>query len=136
MADYIAALRRLRGSSGLTYRQLEGKVSADGAVLPSSAIATTLSRSTLPCEQSVEAFVRACGLDGGDAPLWIAACKRLAGDPVVEQFRAKRTPDVVSVLAEFGALALLGGAGTGLCYAPHRTRLRTCGSRSVASRGR
>lgn len=117
MADYTAALRSLRGWSGLTYRQLEGKASADGAVLPSSTIATTLGRSTLPREQFVEAFVRACGLDDDNVRLWIAARKRLAGDPAVEQSQAKHIPAVISALAVIGVLALLGGAGTGLYFA-------------------
>jgi hypothetical protein len=77
-AELVVALRRLRLWSGLTYRQLERKAATVGAVLPSSTIATALSRPTLPREQLVEALVRACGLGNAEVNRWLAARKRIA----------------------------------------------------------
>ncbi|MFG3690479.1 hypothetical protein [Micromonospora sp. NPDC047740] len=77
-AELVAALRRLRLWSGLTYRQLEAKAAAAGAVLPSSTIATALGRPTLPREQLVEMLVRACGLGKAEVDRWLAARKRIA----------------------------------------------------------
>lgn len=74
----MAALRRLRLWSGLAYRELERKAAADGAVLPSSTIATALGRPTLPREQLVEMLVRACGLGDAEVDRWLAARKRIA----------------------------------------------------------
>ncbi|WP_147455216.1 XRE family transcriptional regulator [Saccharothrix australiensis] len=80
-AEFVTALRRLRLWSGLTYRQLEGKAHAAGHVLPPSTTATMLGRSTLPREELVTAYARACGLDEEDAGRWVAARRRLAMDP-------------------------------------------------------
>ncbi|WP_329017107.1 XRE family transcriptional regulator [Micromonospora rifamycinica] len=77
-ADLVRAMRQLRLWSGQTYRQLEAKASAVGDVLPSSTVATALNRSTLPREQIVEAFVRACGLDEDAVQRWLAVRKRIA----------------------------------------------------------
>ncbi|WP_143047261.1 XRE family transcriptional regulator [Amycolatopsis xylanica] len=77
-AEFVAALNRLRLWSGLTYRQLEGKAAAAGDVLPPSTTATALGRTTLPREQLVETFVKACGADPEN---WVAARKRLAMGP-------------------------------------------------------
>ncbi|MGZ3145237.1 RICIN domain-containing protein [Lentzea chajnantorensis] len=77
-ADFVAGLRRLRQWSGYTFRQLEGKAAAVGDVLPSSTTATALNRSSLPREQLVSAFVRACGLDDDAVRKWLDARQRLA----------------------------------------------------------
>ncbi|MCW3815444.1 XRE family transcriptional regulator [Micromonospora sp. DR5-3] len=77
-AELVAALRRLRLWSGLTYRQLERKAAAVGAVLPSSTVATALGRPTLPREQLVETLVRACGRGDAEVDRWLAARKRIA----------------------------------------------------------
>lgn len=76
--EFVAALRRLRLWSGLTYRQLEAKANANGDVLPVSTLASALGRSTLPREQLVEGLVRACGLTADDVDRWLAARKRIA----------------------------------------------------------
>jgi Ricin-type beta-trefoil lectin domain-like len=81
-ADFVGALRGLREWSGLTYRQLAAKAASSGDVLPSSTVASALSRNTLPRQQVVVAFVRACGLDGAAAARWVAARDRLAAGPV------------------------------------------------------
>ncbi|WP_127506483.1 RICIN domain-containing protein [Actinoplanes solisilvae] len=98
-AEYVGALRSLREWSGLTYRQLAAKAATSGDVLPSSTVASALSRNTLPRQQVVMAFVRACGLDGAAAARWVAARDRLAAGPVVspgddEEFDPKTKPAV------------------------------------------
>ncbi|MBW4721309.1 XRE family transcriptional regulator [Saccharothrix obliqua] len=80
-AEFITAMKQLRLWSGLTYRQLEGKARAAGDVLPSSTTATMLGRATLPREQLVSAYARACGLDEDDTRRWVEARRRLAMEP-------------------------------------------------------
>ncbi|WP_405577151.1 helix-turn-helix domain-containing protein [Streptomyces sp. NBC_01190] len=77
-AEFSAALRALRGWSGLTYRQLEGKTAAYSDALPASTIATTLGRATLPRERFVDTFTRACGLGEEDVRRWLAVRQRIA----------------------------------------------------------
>ncbi|MEU6412990.1 hypothetical protein [Microbispora sp. NPDC046933] len=77
-AEFVAALGRLRQWSGLTYRQLTATAKASGDVLPTSTIAGALGRTTLPREEFVAAFVRACGLGEDDTARWVAHRKRLA----------------------------------------------------------
>lgn len=77
-AEYVALLKQLRLWSGLTYRQLDGKAKANGEVLPASTTATMLNRGTLPREQLVAAFTRACGLDESDVERWLLARRRIA----------------------------------------------------------
>ncbi|MEW9534351.1 helix-turn-helix domain-containing protein [Microbispora sp. NPDC049125] len=79
--EFVAALGRLRQWSGLTYRQLSAAAEAAGDVLPPSTMAGALGRTTLPKEEFVAAFARACGLDDAEAALWVAARKRLAAGP-------------------------------------------------------
>ncbi len=76
--EFIAVLRLLKTWSGLAYRQLEGKAAASGDVLPSSTIATTLGRDTLPRERFVSAFTRACGLDDTQVQKWLEVRRSLA----------------------------------------------------------
>ncbi|MBM7774682.1 hypothetical protein JOD54_004886 [Actinokineospora baliensis] len=113
-ADFVDALRRLRAWSGLTYRDLEGKAAANGAVLPPSTTASTLGRSTLPRELFVESFVRACGLADDHAARWVEARRRLAGAAAVTEapdLDPKRPTRTVLALAVIGALALVGALG-------------------------
>lgn len=79
-AEFNAALRALRIWSGLTYRQLEEKTATQQTLppLPASTIATALRRATLPREQFVEAFTRACGLGDDDVRQWLEARRRIA----------------------------------------------------------
>ncbi|MFI9507793.1 RICIN domain-containing protein [Nocardia sp. NPDC052566] len=77
-AEYVAALRALKTWSGLAYRQLQGKAAARGNPLPSSTIATTLGRATLPREAFVTAFTRACGLDDNQVRQWLDSRRRIA----------------------------------------------------------
>src|SRR5258708_1827366 len=77
-AEFAAALRALRTWSGLTFRQLEGKATAFGSSLPASTVATTVNRTTLPREQFVDAFTRACGLGDEEVRQWLDVRRRIA----------------------------------------------------------
>lgn len=78
LAEFTPALRLLRTWAGLTYRQLEARAKERGTVLPSSTIATTLGRNTLPRESFVETYTRACGLDDEQVRRWLDARARIA----------------------------------------------------------
>ncbi|MEV3926765.1 helix-turn-helix domain-containing protein [Actinomadura coerulea] len=93
-AEFVAALRRLKAWSGLSYRQLERRAADAGRVLPYSTASTALGRKTLPREELLVAFVLACGLDDEEAASWVAVRKRIAvGQPVTAtEPRAARRP--------------------------------------------
>ncbi|WP_327358486.1 helix-turn-helix transcriptional regulator [Streptomyces sp. NBC_01304] len=128
-AEFTAALRTLRLWSGLTYRQLEGKANAQADTLPASTIATTLGRVTLPREQFVDAFTRACGLGDEEVRQWVEARRRIAtaaptstspststgadgyADPAVAPSRA---PAPIRPSRWRRAAGLLGAAGIGI----------------------
>ncbi|QIS03363.1 XRE family transcriptional regulator [Nocardia brasiliensis] len=130
--EFIAALRLLKAWSGLAYRQLEGKAAASGDVLPSSTIATTLGRDTLPRERFVIAFTRACGLDGDQIKKWLDVRRYLAmrvqspirvvtesvpadePDPPAEPTKAERRKHVSVWMYLIGltVAAVIGIAGT------------------------
>lgn len=76
-SEYVLALRQLKDSSGLTYRQLEERAARRGDVLARSTVADVLRREALPRAELVAALVRACGA-GADLPRWLAARERLA----------------------------------------------------------
>ncbi|XVV04958.1 RICIN domain-containing protein [Actinosynnema sp. CA-248983] len=69
-AEFVAAMRALRVRSGYSFRVLERRAANVGEVLPTSTLNSALSRSTLPREQIVVAFVRACGGDEETAAAW------------------------------------------------------------------
>ncbi|GIF13976.1 ATP-binding protein [Actinoplanes teichomyceticus] len=73
VAEFVAALKRLRAWSGMTLRQLEARAGAAGHVLPRSTAAAMLSRVTLPRRELVVAFVGACGLGESSVVEWLAA---------------------------------------------------------------
>ncbi|MEU3449453.1 helix-turn-helix domain-containing protein [Streptomyces thermolilacinus] len=77
-AGFIARLQELKDWSGLTYRELSARAEAVGESLPRSTVANMLSRTTLPREELLAAFVRACGAGPDEAERWLAARKRLA----------------------------------------------------------
>jgi hypothetical protein len=79
-ADFVAAMRRLKAWSDLSYRELGKRAAAAGDVLPHSTIAAALSRDRLPREDVVAAFVRACGCDVETVQTWLAVRRRLAAD--------------------------------------------------------
>ncbi|MDV9197088.1 helix-turn-helix transcriptional regulator, partial [Streptomyces sp. Wh19] len=65
--EFIALLRLLKDVSGLTFRELSQRAEVVGDVLPRSTIANMLGRTSVPREELLAAFVRACGC--GPAPL-------------------------------------------------------------------
>lgn len=110
-------MKQLRLWSGLTYRQLEGKAQAAGDVLPSSTTATMLGRATLPREQLVAAFARACGLDDDEAERWVRARRRLAMDPT-EEPPAKPRRNWWPLVAGAAVLAAVAATVTALVIRP------------------
>ncbi|MFF6846245.1 helix-turn-helix domain-containing protein [Streptomyces antimycoticus] len=76
--EFIAALRALKDWSRLTYRELAARADAAGDILPRSTIANMLGRTTLPREELVAAFVRACGVGAPELTVWLAVRKDLA----------------------------------------------------------
>jgi hypothetical protein len=114
-AAFVAALRRLKAWSGLSYRQLERRATEAGHTLPYSTAATMLGRDRLPREELVAAFVAACGVRGDEAEAWLdtrvtIACGRPA--ETTPTTRNRRSPRSRWALAGAAALAtaLLGGA--------------------------
>ncbi|MFG1840923.1 helix-turn-helix domain-containing protein [Micromonospora sp. NPDC049175] len=77
-AEFVAQMRALRQWSGLTIRQVTRKAQEAGDVLPHSTLNTALGRATLPREELVAAFVRACGGDQDTVDAWITVRKGLA----------------------------------------------------------
>ncbi|MCF0082785.1 helix-turn-helix domain-containing protein [Streptomyces lomondensis] len=65
-------MRALKAWSGLTYREIAARARQNGDSLPSSTLATVLSRTTLPREDVVRAFVRICGGEG-ETDAWLRA---------------------------------------------------------------
>ncbi|MFF0744039.1 helix-turn-helix domain-containing protein [Streptomyces sp. NPDC004111] len=76
-AEYVARLQALKEWSGLTYRELTVRAEALGEVLPRSTVANMLSRATVPREELVAAFVRACGCGPAAVTEWLAVRKEL-----------------------------------------------------------
>ncbi|MCM2388211.1 helix-turn-helix domain-containing protein [Streptomyces albipurpureus] len=72
-ADLVAHMRRLKERSGLTYRQIAARAEEAGDILPSSTIAGALARQTLPREDLLKAFVRACTRDEQMVQSWAQA---------------------------------------------------------------
>ncbi|WP_199782705.1 helix-turn-helix domain-containing protein, partial [Streptomyces pristinaespiralis] len=77
-AEFVAAMQVLKDRSGLTYRELTSRAEAVGDVLPRSTVANMLGRTTLPREELVAAFVRACGVGPGGMDAWLRVRKELA----------------------------------------------------------
>ncbi|MFD0368953.1 helix-turn-helix domain-containing protein [Streptomyces sp. NPDC127114] len=77
-AEFVARLQLLKNWSGLTYRELSARSAALGDVLPRSTVANMLARATLPREELLAAFVRACGVDPDGQADWEAVRKELA----------------------------------------------------------
>ncbi|NUT53210.1 MAG: helix-turn-helix domain-containing protein [Saccharothrix sp.] len=69
-AEFVEALRELRVRTGLSYRVLERRAAQAGDVLPASTLNTALSRSTLPGEVLLVAFLRACGATSETIAAW------------------------------------------------------------------
>jgi hypothetical protein len=71
-------MRRLKAWSGMTHRDLERRAAAAGDVLPRSTLAAALRRDSLPREELLTAFVRACGCGRDRTGEWLAVRARLA----------------------------------------------------------
>lgn len=116
-AAFVAALRRLKAWSGLSYRQLERRAARAGHHLPYSTAATMLGRDRLPREEPVAAFVAACGVGEDETEAWLDARLALAGGgpppaepPAVPRKSRRRRPRWVLAVAAALVTALLGGA--------------------------
>ncbi|MEU0336618.1 XRE family transcriptional regulator [Streptomyces sp. NPDC006193] len=79
-AGLTAELRELKARSRLTYRQLEERAAGNGEPLPRSTLADVLRNGSLPRQELLAAFVRACG-EGAYVDEWLAARRRAAEDP-------------------------------------------------------
>lgn len=93
-AEFVALLHVLKEWSGLTYRELTGRAAAVGDVLPRSTVANMLARTTVPREELVAAYARACGCGPSAVEEWLAVRKELAvrgGRVVAEGTVAERT---------------------------------------------
>ncbi|MFJ6353088.1 helix-turn-helix domain-containing protein [Streptomyces sp. NPDC092046] len=77
-AEFIARLQALKDRSGLTYRELSARAEAGGDVLPRSTVANMLARTTVPREELLAAFVRACGVPPERAQEWETVRAELA----------------------------------------------------------
>ncbi|MFC8264098.1 helix-turn-helix domain-containing protein [Streptomyces cinereoruber] len=78
-AEFLACLQALKDWSGLTYRELSARAEARGDVLPRSTVANMLSRATLPREELLTAFVRACGTGPAALEEWRTVRRELEG---------------------------------------------------------
>lgn len=76
--DFVEAMRRLKSWAGLGYRRLERRAETEGDVLPRSTLTAALARTTLPREDIVAPFVRACGCGELEVQRWVAARRRIA----------------------------------------------------------
>ncbi|MFV2118390.1 helix-turn-helix domain-containing protein, partial [Streptomyces sp. Act-28] len=80
-AGFVARLQALKDRSGLTYRELSARAEAVGDSLPRSTVADMLARGTLPREELLVAFVRACGAGPEETERWLAARPHQAARP-------------------------------------------------------
>ncbi|MFI1939057.1 RICIN domain-containing protein [Streptomyces purpureus] len=94
-AEFIAQLSALKEWSGLTYRELTARAEAVGDVLPRSTVANMLARTTVPREELLTAFVRACGAGPAAVESWLAVRKELAVRGRVESLEAEGEGDEV-----------------------------------------
>jgi hypothetical protein len=99
-AAFVAALRRLKAWSGLSYRRLERHAADAGHCLPYSTAATMLGRERLPREELVAAFVAACGIRGDQAQAWLDARTDIAcGRAPAQATPTNRAPEVAAPAA-------------------------------------
>ncbi|WP_073808439.1 helix-turn-helix domain-containing protein [Streptomyces sp. CB02261] len=77
-AEFLARLQALKDWSGLTYRELTARAEEHGDVLPRSTVANMLARPTLPREELLLSFVRACGVAPAALEDWRTVRRDLA----------------------------------------------------------
>src|SRR3954464_1761741 len=80
-AAFVAALRRLKNASRLTYRQLSARAAERGEALSHSTLAGALNRVSLPRAELVSSFVRACGCTREEYRVWMTTHRRLSDGP-------------------------------------------------------
>lgn len=83
-AEFLARLQALKDWSGLTYRELTARAEERGEVLPRSTVANMLSRTTVPREELLTCFVRACGVGPEELGEWQTVRRELAARGVYE----------------------------------------------------
>ena len=71
-------MRALKAAAHVGFRTLEKRAEAAGDVLPKSTLIAVLSRDTLPREEVVAAFVRACGLGEEAVERWLTVRRGIA----------------------------------------------------------
>lgn len=89
-AELIRQMNRLKNRSGLTYRQIAARAQDAGDWLPRSTLADALTRHSLPREELLAAFVRACTRDEQTVQSWI-----LARGAVTAQVGQAPTPEAM-----------------------------------------
>jgi hypothetical protein len=106
-AEFVDAMRRLKSWTGWGYRRLEQRAATAGDALPRSTLTVALTRQTLPREDLVMAFARACGCDEAETDQWVAARRRIAGgaSPVEIETAAPRRIRASRVALATGVLA-------------------------------
>ncbi|MCX5204110.1 hypothetical protein OG897_21995 [Streptomyces sp. NBC_00237] len=77
-AEFVSLLHALKEWSGLTYRELTTRAEAAGDVLPRSTVANMLSRTSVPREELMAAYARACGCAPAAVEEWLTVRKELA----------------------------------------------------------
>ncbi|MFF3625960.1 RICIN domain-containing protein [Streptomyces sp. NPDC002164] len=77
-AEFVALLRVVKDGSGLAFRELTRRAEAAGDVLPRSTIANMLARASVPREELLVAFLRACGREPAEVVDWLAVREELA----------------------------------------------------------
>lgn len=73
--QFVAAMRRRKAMSGLTYLELERRADAVGDELSPEAV--LVGDDGMPSERLVAAFARACGDSPDDVAAWVAAHRRI-----------------------------------------------------------
>ncbi|CAM5514553.1 hypothetical protein GCM10010329_65100 [Streptomyces spiroverticillatus] len=109
-AEFVSLLHALKEWSGLTYRELTARAEAGGDVLPRSTVANMLSRTTVPREELVAAYTRACGCGPASVEEWLSVRKELA----VRGRRAAEAGEGGAESGERGAESGEGGVESGL----------------------
>ncbi|MGW0571132.1 hypothetical protein [Streptomyces tauricus] len=121
-AAFVAALRRLKAWSGLSYRRLEREAADAGHCLPYSTAATMLGRERLPREELVAAFVAACGIRGDAAEAWLDARTDIACGPASASAFAPASADTTPT--DTTSTDIAPAAAVPAVVVPARTRPR------------
>ncbi|MER6131552.1 hypothetical protein [Streptomyces sp. NPDC001815] len=128
-AAFVAALRRLKAWSGLSYRRLERRAADAGHCLPYSTAATMLGRDRLPRAELVAAFVAACGVRGDMAQAWLDARTGIACGPAPALAPPAAAPAVIAV----SAVAAPAAPAAPARVRPSRTRWALAGAAALVT---